>query len=270
MQQCVTTNNYDKLAKAMRLVNERKLDKDKFSRWLFTAYNKGDITRREYHDLFTELEKNLHNFCDSRELNNVLKRMDWRTLGEFALMIFDNTIREKILTDAWVEMCESSGLLGSAMLADNGMSNNGLIIFSLKFVNHDSDFIIKVEGSQLEEMPDGEHKLEVKYCPTDRFLTYKARDLESYVRQKSLVLTVMGENKMFGANGNPDVEDSFSVDDLKISGWSLMTPKAMSQMLHTLPVKRYEGYMGNKPSVRVYRDDSPNYRDYFVVRKWAS
>ena len=196
--------------------------------------------------------------------------MDWRTLGEFALTIYDNTKREKILTDSWLEMCQQSGLLGEVTLKDNGMSNNGLIIFALKWVTHEPDFEATVKDSSIPELPNGIHKLEIKYCPTNRFLTYKAKDLESYCRQKAYVLTVMGENRMVGANGNPDIEDEFDVKNLNISDWTILTPKIMSKMLEVLPIKSYEGYMGNKPSIRVYRDESPNFSDFFEVRKWTS
>jgi hypothetical protein len=267
MQAVAEKGNYNKLLKGVKLVTEKKLDPDKFSKWLFTAYKLNEISRREYHDLFSELEKNLHHFLDDCELNNVLKRMDWRTLGEFALMVYDNTRRERLLVDAWVEMCKAKGLFSNAVLCDNGMANDGVVMFSLKFVNHEPDFVITLQDSSIE-IPDGVNKLEVKYCPSSRFLTYKAKDLESCIRKKSYVLTVMGENKMLGANGNPDADDSFDVDALNISAWTIMTPEGMSYMLENLPVRRYEGYMGNKPAVRVYRDESPNYKDFFEMRNW--
>jgi len=265
--QCVENSNYEKLTKAIKLVNEQKIDKDRFSSWLFIAYKANHISRREYHDLFNELEKNLHHFCNDRELNNVVKRMDWRTLGEFALMIYDNTRREKILAEAWVEMCKKQNLLTAAVLRDNGMANNGQLVFGLSGVNHEPDYKIGLEGSNFE-IPSGTHKLEIKYSPSSIFLTYKAKDLESYIQRNAYVLTIMGENRMLGANGKPEAEDTFDITDLGLSWWAVMTPTIMKKMLHDLPVKRFQGYMGNKPSVRLYRDASPNFKDYFEMRNW--
>jgi len=263
-----TNEKYEKLLKSIRLVKEHKLDKDKFSRWLFTAYIQNHISRREYHDLFNELEKNLHHFCDTRELSNIMKRMDWRTLGEFALTIYDNTKREKILAESWVDICTKKHLFEQATLEDNGMSNNGIVMFGLRGVNHEPDFKITVIDSNLPDLPTGVNKLEVKYCPSSAFLTYKEADLKSYISKDSYVLTVMGENKMLGANGNPDSEDDFTVDKLNIVWWSMMSPATMRQMLTDLPVRCYYGYMGNKPCVRLYKNEHPRFDDFFTLQAW--
>lgn len=267
MTACAENGKVEKLTEVLQLVNHKKFDKDKFSGWLFTAHATGEITRLEYHDLFNKMEKNLHHSCTDRELQNVMKRMDWRTLGEFALTIYDNTKREKLLAETWVDMCQAQGLFESAVLQDNGMANNGRIMFALKSINHEPDFKITIIDSDFE-IPTGLNKLEVKYCPSDKFLTYKEADLKSYISKNSYVLTVMGENKMLGANGNPNADDKFVVDDLNISTWIIMTPDMMRDMLNEIPVRSFQGYMGNKPSIRLYRDDQPKFSEYFTVRNW--
>ena len=259
--------NLKQLRKILTSVIDKKYDHDRFSLGLYQAYKSKFISRREYHDLFNEMEKSLHKFLSDGDLSNIMRRMDWRTLGEFALTIYDSTARESLLTKAWAAGCLERGL-GVISLKDNGMDNEGKIAFKRQYVSHKADFLVTIENSKLA-IPDGTHAVDIKYCPSSYFLTYKVADLESYIKDKAYILTFLDENKMLGANGNPDANDDISIEDIEIGQWGILTPDAMKKMLERLPQERYgQKYNGNKPSVRLHRDKEPMFNQYFDIQNW--
>lgn len=262
--------NYEKLYKVVKLVTNRKMDPDKASELFYTAYHLNEISRLEFYNLYNELEKHLHNFLTNPELANILKRMDQRTLGEFALKIYDNTLRERILAEAWINSCKSRNLVKTMKLKDNGMDNRGTILFKIEHLSHKSDFMAITEGSKLA-IPDGTHPLEMKYCPTDTRLHFKEKDLISYRNTKSYALIIMGKKSMIGSNGNPTEEFQMNISDLKLCSWGILTPEKISEMLNTLPSCIYDGYMGRKPCIRVCKSEEknhPSYSKYMQVETW--
>ncbi len=266
----IIETNYEKLYRVVKLVTNKKMHHDKASELFYTAYHTNEITRLEFHNLYNELEKQLHNFLNDKELSNILKRMDNRTLGEFALKIYDNTLRERILADAWVEACKSRDLVKTMKLKDNGMDNRGTILFSMDRLSHKSDFMATTEGSKLP-IPDGQHPLEMKYCPTDTRLHFKVQDLKSYCDTGSYALIIMGKKSMIGSNGNPMQEFQMNVSELNLCSWGILTPTKIKEMLDTLPACRYDGYMGNKPCIRVCKSEEknhPSYSKYMTIENW--
>lgn len=264
------TSNFSKLESVVKLVANKKFNADKASELFHAAYSTGEITRMEFHDLYDMMEKNLHHFLKDKELANVLKRMDNRTLGEFALKIYDNTLRERILAEAWLNAVKDRGLVKTMKLKDHGMDNRGTIVFSLDKINHQSDFIAVTTGSKIA-IPDGEHPLEMKYCPTDYRLHFKAQDLTAYAKSKSYALIIMGKRSMVGSNGDPTQEYQMDVSDLNLCSWGILTPECIRVMLETLPVCRYDGYMGNKPCIRVCKDadrSHPSYSEFMEIQNW--
>lgn len=221
---------------------------DEKSESLYQRLVSGEISRGEFFDGYNNLYKEIEG-ADKRGLD---RRLDNRTLGAFALMIYDSTRREKILIDLWRDMTLKIGLFSKFEIKNHGVDNSGKVfIKNTKAARGNADYIINVDG---DSIPPGEYPLEVKFSPTLKKMTFKVADLSNYIKSNVLMLTILGDTKMLGPNGNP-LLSPLTVDnvDATMLQWCLATGADMSKMLNTLEQKPYRE-MGFKECVQMKSD----------------
>lgn len=214
------------------------VDVDARSRELYDLLESSNISRRAYRDAFDDL------YCVvPAQFRRVLdRRKDRRSLGEFALEIYDTTLREKKLINEWNERNEY-GL----KIEKFGSDDSGVVIFDPRNISSKADYVVAIG--------DQRYKLEIKFCPTLAKLTYKVKDLNSYVAEAAYVLTFMYDRKMLGPND--------TIDTGRMQ-WFLMEPGLMQRLLDTLPTKLY-WEMGGKPAIQILQKD---FDKYIKVNPW--
>jgi hypothetical protein len=178
------------------------------------------------------------------------RRRDTRTAGRFAMEIYDNSIRERFLVDRWAETV-------SIQIVDYGIANNGRLILSPGSRSHTADYLVRTA--------DGEAPLEIKFSPCQAFVTYKVADLEHYIDQGNvLVLTILGDRRMIGPNGDPACERPLTIpSNLK---WFTMDATAMRNFLAIADRDYHKGF-GGKPTARL---QAAQFRRVFQLRDWRA
>lgn len=194
----------------------------------------GEITRTSY---FTQI--NALSAAHPEIANKFRYRKDQRSLGHFALMLYDNTLRERFLLDqAWPQIARPGDTIENL-----GVQNDGRLVLNPRGKNLNLDF-------QVVNYEVGGYPLEVKYCPTQKMATYKVSDLTNYLSTPcSKVLTVFTTGQMVGSNGNPDREAAFELP--RYSFFTLMDHDAIGRLLAVGENGTHVGF-GGKPTVRVY------------------
>jgi hypothetical protein len=211
----------------------------------------GRISRWDYvhviNDLYYEIPLHL-----KQSINN---RRDYRSLGEFALVIFDNTRRETFLIKEWLKLVEPWGLTPS----DRGIANDGRLVIDTRGQSGRVDYILRGKSGRT-------YNLELKFAPSSRFLTYKVADLQNYLGQGDvLMLTIVGHSSMVGPNGDP-ASDLPLVLPRGLS-WLLMGDQQMRCLLDNGEQGPHRGF-GGKPTVRMY--DS-NFEEFgCALRDWVA
>lgn len=182
----------------------------------------------------------LWNAIDPKHRPSLQRRKDKRSLGEFALQVYDCTIREKFLLTEWLKSLGREGV----KVEDYGVANDGRLILDENSDRGRPDYrLTSVKGTW---------KLEVKFCPVQYKLTFKVCDLKSYARADALVLLIMGETRMIGPNGDPNSSKPLAVPEgLR---WCLFGRKTIRRMLKELPVKLHKE-VGGKPSIQLRGGD---------------
>lgn len=184
-----------------------------------------------------------------------------RSFGSFALSIYDSTRRERLLVEAWTKEIKDCGNYAIMEFKDAGSDNSGKIYIQAP-KRCGADYSIQCLGSGFLET--GIHFIELKYAPTSKKLTYKVADLELYAKRNESVLTIIGENKMVGPNGDP-LKPTLSPNAICLDNfqWCFFTPAIINTLL-TLPVKKcYE--MGGKPCIQLQQSE---FSKYFEVRSF--
>lgn len=252
-------------------------DADTFSRRCFNALRTKEITRSDYYDLFDKLDEKVREYGvlaenDRRSIVNRVDKTSGRKLGQFALGIYDNTLRERILIEAWRDRLKQCGQVEDIDIQDYGMSNDGMIHFSKADINPKADFKINTTGSKLKDVPNGEMLVEVKFCPSQKYLHFKKCDFDCYAEAGVNVLIFIGNDQMYGGNGNPKWD--MEVADLRLEEWGLIAPDAVKDMLHKetfMPRSNARGQpmMGGKPCVRLNRNQQfPRITQYVYLYNW--
>lgn len=194
----------------------------------------GEITRSSY---FTQI--NALAAVHTEIANKFRYRKDQRSLGHFALQLYDNTLRERFLLDqAWPQIAREGDSIENL-----GVQNDGRLVLNPQGKNLNLDF--KVVNASL-----GDYPLEVKYCPTQKMMTYKVDDLANYLSTPcSKVLTVATTGQMVGSNGNPDRDVVFRLPPY--SFFTLMDHDAIGRLLAIGENGNHVGF-GGKPTIRIY------------------
>jgi hypothetical protein len=252
-------------------------DADQFSNQCFNALRTKEINRKEYHDLFALgwpklQEPSVLQFNELSSIRNRVDRKGDRGLAGFALGIYDNTIRERILIEAWRDRLVAAGKVSAIEIADHGMANDGMIHFSKTDINAKADFKIKVAGSKMTDIPDGDMLVEVKFCPSQKYLHFKQGDFSAYASDGTNVLIFIGNDRMVGANGNPNWD--IDITDLNLEEWGLITTASVKDVLLNEVFKerrnaRGDLMMGGKDCVRLNRDSTfPRITKYVFLYNW--
>jgi hypothetical protein len=207
-----------------------KTDVDATSRELHACLASGLISRDAYREAFDAL----YDEVPQRFRRAIDGRRDRRSLGEFALDIYDTTRRERELIADWNER---NHLLFRVECL--GSDDAGIVVFDPRNLSSNADYRVSCGGSS--------YKLEVKFCPTLAKLTYKVKDLRAYIMADAYVLTVMYDRRALGE----------VVDPARLR-WTLMTPAIMKRLLDEIPVRNH-WEMGRKPSVQILAKDFGNY-----------
>lgn len=200
----------------------------------FFRFERGDLDRREYVVMVDDILSGIPQPLLDR-------RRDTRSPGEFALAIYDTTVRERHLINLWA---------GDRPVADHGLANDGRLILNTRGKNGRPDFTV-----------DGLH-VEVKFDPTRSFVTYKVADLENYVRRGDVVvLTFIGDATMIGGNGDPDHDGSIELSDDLL--WFSMDANQCQKLLEEGERGHHKGF-GGKPTVRVYKRE---FSRFFILER---
>lgn len=199
----------------------------------YTALASGEITRRSYFKQVNALASE-HDEIARR----FAYRRDRRSLGHFALMLYDSTVRERFLLEScWPQI----GRDGDSY-SDLGINNDGRLVLKTPGRRPNLDFLVENETL-------GGYPLEVKFCPTQRFLTYKLFDLQNYLRTPDArVLTVASPDRMSGPNGDPDVDTAFVLP--RHSYFLLMDHDSLSRLIEIGEHGNHDGH-GGKDTVRI-------------------
>jgi hypothetical protein len=209
---------------------------DAASRELHSHLASGVISRDEYKEAFDSL----YDQVPQRFLRAIDGRKDRRSLGEFALELYDATLREKTLISQWNE--RNNLKLTIECL---GSDDAGVVIFDPKNLSSQADYRVTCGGSS--------YKLEIKFCPTLAKLTYKVKDLRAYILAEAYVLTIMYDRRSLGE----------TIDPSRLN-WTLMTPAIMKRLLDEVPVRNH-WEMGRKPSIQILAKD---FDRYIEVNPW--
>lgn len=227
-------------------------------RVIFDDLKAGNISRLEfcqsYDALFTQIPE--------KDRKNLERRMDktngfkGRSLGKFALTIYDSTLREAQLIDAWVSMMLEKGEFTELYIENAGIDNSGLLLIGVYSTK--ADFVIYSKGGKI--LPDGQHQIEIKFCPTLKKVTYKVDNLVNYVNQNTYVLTIISDGQV-GGNGNPahDGRIEFSADKF---AWVIFSPLLIQRMLDEIP-HEHKFELGNKLCVQLLKKD---FSKYFTIQ----
>ena len=226
---------------------------------LFAEFVSGELTRHEY---VRKMDQVYLAIMDERERGAVAFRKDKRSLGEFALFLYDNTVREKFLMDSWCDLMVARDDFSDLQYKNRGLENSGRLIIDADEARKTAfaDFWVWAQDGTL--LPDGWTKLEMKFDPSLTKATFKVGQLKSYIKQGAYMLVIMC-NGQLGPNGNPNQAETYSIDSYS-TRWFLASPATMERMLTKRFSQRSE--MGGKSSVQFLNDEI---LDYFDVMDWS-
>jgi hypothetical protein len=213
---------------------------------LFSMLEKNKISRRKYVDEINLL------YCEipAPRLSSINRRRDRRSLGEFALQVYDNTKREKFLVAEWCNQWPDR----LYVIEDHGISNDGRLIIDTSANKTVSDYVLK-NGAEVV-------RLELKFCPCQWKLTYKKADLLAYLKENASVLTIMGNTGMIGPNGDPDSDKPLTLPDgMK---WILMESEDIMLIMDEVPVRPHRE-VGGKPGYQLFKN---MFGSYVQVNDW--
>lgn len=220
----------------------------------FARFVAGRLTRAGYVGAIDALWPEVLALADEddppRLLRSLRRRMDGRSLGQFALSIFDHTIRERFLVREWAAMTGRCKVIG-----DDGISNDGRLIIDARGRRDIADY--RMHGRF------GPFLLEMKAAPHDRFFTYKVDDLDRYEKHGGIiVLTLVGTQKL-GSGGDPDIEPCLDLPDgLR---WFVMDASRIGLFRESGEAGHHKGF-GGKPTVRLYRR---RFKGIVSLREWG-
>jgi len=214
---------------------------------IFDRLKRSEISRRDYFDQINSIAASL----PPHALAKFRHRRDERSLGRFALGLYDNTVRERLLFEAcWPHF----GGAGEAF-EDLGLDNEGRLVVDGGWRNRLLDF--KVTG------PSGSYPVEVKYAPSQAFLTFKVADLVNYLDTKDArLLVVATPSYMVGGNGDPDVEVEMSLP--RGTWFMLLDRHGIDRILRYGEYGTHKGF-GGKPTVRIYNRQYPKIQNPTLV-----
>lgn len=214
---------------------------------LFLQLESHAIDRRQYVHQINEL----YDRIPLPQRGNVARRKDTRSLGIFALSIYDNTKREKFLINAWCDQIPNQAY----QIIDNGINNDGRLIIDTSNCKSVSDYVLK---NNFET-----RHVEVKFSPCQWKMTFKKADFNAYLKEDASILLIMGNVGMMGPNGVPEGNTELVLP--KGLKWTLITPHQISKIMEEVPVRNcWE--VGGKPSYQLFAKD---FHKFIEVHDWV-
>jgi hypothetical protein len=159
----------------------------------------------------------------------------FRTDEEFDDNVQEGTDREGRLIRLWADMLVELGFYDDIRYVDHGYDNSGTIHRD-KVVRATADFEVTFEGGDGRLLPDGTHRVEVKYDTSPVMANYKAANVSAYIAADAHVLTI------FCDDGTETPRE-----------WSLMRPDNL-RLVQAVPTQTFgPGFMDDKPVHRINR-----------------
>lgn len=197
-----------------------------FSKELFDALTKKEISKNLYRYLLDEFEHKNSELI--RRISGY--RLDRRSLGEFAVAIYENVVIEQSIIELWLKRFWKRHFPERQQLQSTGMESSGLLVFEQKNTKglfKEPDFKLNPSGMSVE----------VKSCPCTYKATYKTKDLEHYISIGAWVLT-------------GHYQFPFRKSNLQM--YTLLSPEDQQKLLDTC--KEFSGHKeyGSKKSVQMH------------------
>lgn len=166
------------------------------------------------------------------------RRKDTRTLKQFAKDIKKFTTRERLLVELFANEYRHRG--HNVIILDNGVDNTGKLV---QKSNSNADYELIIDG-----VPG---LYEIKCGPVPYKATFKAHDLEAYVKQGANMLLFLGT----GYNTK-----KINMDE---TVWCIVTPQTMQRMLDENTIYKEKAF-GGKPCVQVMQG---HFKKYFQFER---
>lgn len=194
-------------------------------KYLFKAYHKNN--KFPYSHIFDMIEKHY-----PKEVSKHFRyRKDKRSLGDFAVDMYDGHLRERRIAEWWLQN------YGEKYFSKN---------MSYECVGIDDTGCILLENGSREDMkkPDYLIKntntyLEIKSNPCDWKITLKLSDINHYLGLNSYILIACSKGK-------------FETEGVNCSCFILLSPEQTKKMISDAAVLRDRFEVGNKPCIQFY------------------
>jgi hypothetical protein len=194
---------------------------DKFRKSTIEAVTSGKMSREGYLKFWDEFNQKHPDFCKKN-----FYRRDFRSLGQFALDLYENAADEANNFDKWFHT-HGSKYFKSKKYENFGAEASGMLLYKEDNQRGNPDFILS-DGTKIE------YKLNYATC---RKGTYKVADLRSYLEHGCYVLT------------------EFIIKDHNY-GYVLMSPDEIKRIMDAVKEQKIEVFnfrgMGYKPAVQFY------------------
>lgn len=197
---------------------------DAFALDLFNALENKEISKNLYKYLLDEFEHQNADFVRSTSGY----RLDRRSLGQFALGIYENMFVERAIAELWFKKHRKKHWSSAKALEKSGIANDGRLVFERgdKSAFKTPDYIIQPLGIFVD----------VKHCCCLHKATYKVADLEHYIDVGAYVLT--GHYKYPFAKSN-------------LEFYTLMSPEDQQKILDAAKEIRANREYGGKRAVQL-------------------
>lgn len=194
---------------------------DKFRKSTIEAVTNKKMSPGGYLQFWNEFSEKHPEFCQKN-----FGRRDVRTLGQFALDLYENAAAETNNFDNWMQE-HWKKYFKTKKYASFGAEASGMLLYKEDNQRGNPDFILD-DGTKIE------YKLNYATC---RKATYKIADLKSYLQHECYVLT-----EFIIKNHN--------------YGYVLMTPEEIKNIMEAIKNEKIEVFnfrgMGYKPAVQFY------------------
>lgn len=193
-----------------------------------------------------------------RVRSSLTSRMDVRNRQEFADDIKTYTGIEGYVMSKWIEERNSMGVPTDAV--STGCDNSGKLIEGFVGVNHDYEVhTIDSDGVRLM-LP-----VDVKHNYNDATCTFKAHNLEAYIKHKTWMLVVIGT----GLNGRelkPPAYDYAWSRSFGRRQWALVSPTEILKITEEVPCTKIK-FMGGRPGYMVFKRQFDKYFRFHGFQK---
>lgn len=188
--------------------------------------------------------------------SSLTNRMDVRTREEFADDIKTYTGIEGFVMDKWVQEIRLISPDSTVVVSSTGVDNSGKLIDGFVGVNHDYQIEITDFG---HFDPSTVIKLDVKHNYHDATATFKAHNLEAYIKNNIWILLILGTGLNGGELRPPSYEEAWR-RSFGSRAWALLSPADIQRLILDIPCTKIK-FMGGRPGYIVYKRQFDTYFD---------